>query len=39
MDIIQDNILGKPTEFNITFRNVIEAGLKKKALYKSIVKA
>lgn len=39
MDIIEDNIFGTPSEFNTHYRNAIEAGLKKRALYKQMVKA
>jgi len=34
MDIIEDGILGTLSEFSINYRNVIENGLKRKAIYK-----
>ena len=39
MDIIEDDIFGTPTEFNTNFRNVIEGGLKKRALFKQMIRA
>ena len=39
MDIVEDNVFGTASEFNMTYRKVIEACLMKGALYRSIVKA
>jgi SNF2 family DNA or RNA helicase len=39
MDIIEDNILGTMAEFNDNYRSKIENGLKKRALYKNMVRA
>jgi hypothetical protein len=39
MDIIEDDILGSVTDFTEKYRQKIEAGLKKRALYKNMVRA
>jgi hypothetical protein len=39
MDIIEDDILGTPSEFSEQFRTKIEAGLKKNALFKNMMRA
>ncbi|TNV70831.1 hypothetical protein FGO68_gene3441 [Halteria grandinella] len=39
MDIVEDGILGTQSEFQSNYRNVIENGLKKRALYKNIMRA
>ncbi len=39
MDIIEDDIFGTPTDFTEKYRSKIEAGLKKRALYKNMVRA
>jgi SNF2 family DNA or RNA helicase len=39
MDIVEDDILGTPSDFAEKFRSKIEAGLKKKALFKNMIRA